>query len=359
MTEVGHFDREQVIAALAEVPFEGARARYGVRAYRIEYRTVGVRGEPSTASALVALPVQRRGRADTVVWTHGTRVGRADVASVSGDNVDRPAALLFATAGFATVAPDYLGLGTGPGAHPYAHVASEVTASMDALSAGRELARRQRQALSADVLVSGFSQGGPAAMAVGRSVSETAGLRLRALAPISGVYDIIGTELPALFDGRVVPVIGAFYLAYWTLSSNATYGLYDSTAEVFRPPFDRTLPPLFDGLQDEAQIFPALPASAEELVTPEYRARLLHPEGALRRAVSENSTTCQWRPRVPVRLYAAPSDVEVPIANTERCAAQLRARGAAPEVVTLGDVEHLETPVVALPDVVDWFQHQG
>ncbi|MEN3359311.1 MAG: hypothetical protein V7637_3293 [Mycobacteriales bacterium] len=36
--------------------------------------------------------------------------------SVSDDNLDRSTAVLFATTGFVTVAPDYLGLGTGPGA---------------------------------------------------------------------------------------------------------------------------------------------------------------------------------------------------------------------------------------------------
>lgn len=106
---VADHDRAAVAKILADVPFAGARTTYGVRAYRIEYRTVSAHGRPTTASALVALPDGRRGPADTVVWEHGTRVGRADVASVSDtDNLDRPVALLFATAGFLTVAPDYL-----------------------------------------------------------------------------------------------------------------------------------------------------------------------------------------------------------------------------------------------------------
>lgn len=358
VTTLADLGREQVASTLADVRFENARSRYGVRTYRIEYRTVDVHGGSTTASALVALPVHRPGRAATVAWEHGTRVGRDDVGSMSSDNLDRPAALLFATAGFVTVAPDYLGLGTGPGAHPYVHARTEASASMDAVLAGRSLASREGQRLSNDVLISGFSQGGHAAMALGQAMEHASGLRLRALAPISGPYDLAGTEIPALFDGRVDPLIGTFYLTYWTLSNNTIYGLYRSASEVFRAPYDRSLPSLFDSNHDELTIIQALPQSPEQLVTQQYAARLRNPDGALLRAIQENTTTCQWRPRAPVRLYTATGDREVPIGNAEQCATQLRSFGTDPTLVNLGNVDHMRSPVIALPDVVDWFLHQ-
>ncbi|WP_203718678.1 alpha/beta hydrolase family protein [Asanoa siamensis] len=280
------------------------------------------------------------------------------MASVSGtDRLDRPAALLFATAGYLTVAPDYLGLGTGPGRHPYVHTETEASASVDAIRAAHRFAARSGQRLTGEVMVSGFSQGGHAAMALGQAMGQEPTLRLRALAPISGPYDLSGTEIPALFDGRVDPMIGAFYLAYWTLSSDRLYGLFDTPSQVFRAPYDRTLPPLFDGAHSEPEIIPALPASPDLLVTPEYRARLLRPDDALRRAMDENSATCQWRPRVPVRLYASSADREVPVDNTRKCATELRLRGAKVTVTDLGDVGHMTSPIIALPGIVDWFRH--
>jgi hypothetical protein len=359
VTPVASLDRAELAAVFRDTQLNVPEPRYAVKAYRIEYRTIDVHAAPTTASALVALPVHRPGRADTVAWEHGTRVGRADVASVSSDNLDRPASLLFAGNGFVTVAPDYLGLGTGPGSHPYTNTATERSASLDALHAGRHLALLRGQALSSDVLISGFSQGGHAAMALGPAVEHTRGLRLKALAPISGPYNLAGTELPALFDGRVDPYIGPFYLAYWTLSSNSIYGLYGSASEVFQPPYDRTLPALFDGSHDESAIIATLPATADQLITAQYAARLRHPEGALRQAIQENDKTCQWRPRVPVRLYAATGDRQVPIGNSEQCVRDLRAAGADPTLVNLGDVDHMDSPVAALPDVVTWFLRQG
>ena len=326
------------------------------RAYRIEYRTLDVRNRPTIASALIALPADPRGIADTVVWEHGTRASRADVASVSADNLDRPAAVLFATSGYLTVAPDYLGLGTGPGPHPYLHTATEARASLDAVRAAHELVGRWGRRLSGDVLVSGFSQGGHAAMALGAVLPQAPGLRLRALAPISGPFDLAGTEIPGLFDGRIDPLIGNFYITYFTLTSNRTYGLFRSPAEVFNAPYDKTLPPLFDGAHDETQIVPMLPATLTELLTPAYIARLHHPDGALRRAINENDQTCRWAPRVPVRLYAASGDREVPIGNTRHCLAQLEARGAGATMIDLGDVEHLTTPIIALPEILRWFR---
>ncbi|MFC5832793.1 hypothetical protein [Nonomuraea insulae] len=46
-------------------------------------------------------------------------------------STDRAAALLFAGAGHAVSAPDYLGLGTGPGHHTYADPLKELLTALD------------------------------------------------------------------------------------------------------------------------------------------------------------------------------------------------------------------------------------
>src|SRR5690606_2948145 len=78
-----------------------------------------------------------------------------------------PVAALFASAGFAYAAPDYLGLGDGDGDHPYLHAHSEATASLDLLRAMREFADRRGIELAPDLYATGFSQGGQATMALG------------------------------------------------------------------------------------------------------------------------------------------------------------------------------------------------
>ena len=55
------------------------------------------------------------------------------------ESSDRAAAFPLAAAGYATTAPDYIGLGAGEGVHPYDDIPSEVSASVDALRASRNV----------------------------------------------------------------------------------------------------------------------------------------------------------------------------------------------------------------------------
>lgn len=71
---------------------------------------------------------------------------------------------------------------------------------------------------------------------------------------------------------------GTAYLAYWTVSWNRLYDLYDDPAEAFQNP---TIDGLFDGNTPNDQIFPKLPATVQELFTPAPTRRPRQP-GRLR-----------------------------------------------------------------------------
>ena len=137
------FDVDQVIDQLERLGLDSSHARYGVRPVQVVYETIDPFGQPTTASGLIVLPDgAQTGGSDLrlVTWLHGTTVFKGEVASVSAESPDRLIAFAFATAGYAVVAPDYLGLGLGPGTHPYDDVPSTVTASLDAMRATHTLA---------------------------------------------------------------------------------------------------------------------------------------------------------------------------------------------------------------------------
>ncbi|MEC3982292.1 alpha/beta hydrolase family protein [Amycolatopsis sp. H20-H5] len=362
-TPVQALDAEQLKLLLRGTAFGAEPVRFGVDAYRVTYRTVDVHGRATTASGLIVLPRNGNSPLRLVSYAHGTRSGRAGVASVDPSNMDRGAALLIASAGYAAVAPDYLGLGSGPGFHPYFDSATEATASVDLLRAARKVAARQQRTLDPRVLVTGFSQGGQAAMALGRALQSGTDrwLRLGALAPISGPYDAEHAEIPgALVTGEVAPDVAAFYLAYWTVSGNRLHHLYDEPSEVFRAPYDKTVEALFDGSHSEEQIFPALPGTPQELFTDSYRERLLHPSGAVLEALRASDDTCSnWRPAVPVHLFAASGDTQVNLANTVNCQRDLREHGVRAQVTDLGRIEHFDTLFTGLPRVLDWFSRRS
>jgi len=215
---------------------------YGVDGYRVLYRTIAVDGSPATASGLIVLPRRAAPTLRVVEFEHGTMVSRRDAPSVNPQSDGQLAGLVAASAGFAAVAPDYLGLGAGPGFHPFMHAASEASASLDMLRASLAIAARHGHHLDPQVFLTGFSQGGPAAMALGQALQHGADPRLRlgALAPVSGTYDIAHAEIPAMFSGQIAPTSATLYLPYWLLAWNRIYHLYQRPAQVFRAPYDRT-----------------------------------------------------------------------------------------------------------------------
>ncbi|GLY02672.1 MULTISPECIES: lipase family protein [Actinoplanes] len=337
---VAAMDTAQVKQYLTAFGLDTAAVRYGVDAKRILYRTVDPDGEPIEASALVVLPRSGDRAPRQVTWLHGTTAYRGSVASVADGN-DRAAALFFATAGFLTTAPDYLGLGAGPGFHPYAHTPSTVTAAVDALRAARQLAVRSGLRPDPRVGVTGHSQGGLAAMALGAELQRRGDLG--GLAPIAGPMRPSVLVADAL-DGRIAN--GVAYLAYWTVAWNRLYHWYDAPAEVFRDP---SVPELFDGEHPHEEIFVNLPGTVGELFTPAWLERLRQPVPELLAA----DRYCDWRPGVPVTLYAASGDRDVPIANSAWCRDRL---GGAARLIDLGpETDHAETPRLALPRILATF----
>ncbi|HEY1540146.1 MAG TPA: hypothetical protein VGF63_12165 [Solirubrobacteraceae bacterium] len=355
-TRVAELSTHDVDRVLRAFQISDSGVRFGVDGYRLRYATIGVDGRPTTASALVVLPRGAHGARPVVAYEHGTTVRRSDAPSTAADSDARDVALLFGSAGYATVAPDYLGLGTGPGHHPYLDAATETSASIDALRAARAFALRhgRGRGLEDRVLATGFSQGGQAAMALGHALQDAADphLRLAGLAPFSGPYDLEGAELPAIVSGQLDPALSGYNLSYALTSWQRRYHLYGAASDVWRY---RRIPRLFDGEHPDTAILAALPQRLDDLFTPAYLAQLRAPSGALLAALRAGDGTCDWKPAVPARLYAARGDDAVAFANGEHCRADLRAAGADVALVDVGDVDHFTSERLAAPRVLRFF----
>jgi hypothetical protein len=192
------------------------------------------------------------------------------------------------------------------------------------------------------VLVTGFSQGGKVAMLVGKALQgrEIPGVRLAALAPISGPYDLLHSEIPAIFDGRLSQPEATYYITYLLTAWNRIYHLYDKPSEAFRKPYDTTLVPLYDGNHVDEEIFAQLPATPEQLLTPKFLELLKHPTGRFADALLVNDNSCTgWKPTVPTRIFASHGDEVVSIQNAYSC---LRHQPNA-SLVDLGNLQHLDS----------------
>lgn len=355
---------EQVRAWLASEDFDTASVRYGVDTYRLVYRTFDTRGRATTASGLVVLPRNRDRRLATVSYTHGTTSYKPDAPSTADDVWGPGPAVTYAAAGFAAVAPDYLGLGLGPGIHPWKDVPSETSASLDMLRAARHFAPRTGRVLDGRVFVTGFSQGASSALGLARTLQGGADphFRVRALAPISGAYDFRGAELPSLLAGDIAPKMAVAYTSYLLTSWNRVHGgIYGSPSELFREPYAERVEKYFDGTTPGHVMLDGLPDTLDALLTPRGFALLEHPSGTFAEALRVDAEVCTaWTPRIPVRLYKMAGDEQAGTANTDHCAAGFRERGVTVPVVEVGErlyggSRHLGSNLEGTARIVRWF----
>ena len=166
----------------------------GAKGYRILYGTARTNGTIVPASALVLVPetstTQPR---DMIAWAHGTTGIVAGCAPSLFEEPfhGMPALPEAIAAGWAVVAPDYVGLGT-PGGHAYLVGEEAANAVADALRAARAI---QGVSLSTRYLTWGHSQGGNTALWMGMRgaalAPELSQLGVAALAPVSDLKGLM------------------------------------------------------------------------------------------------------------------------------------------------------------------------
>ncbi|MGY5006780.1 lipase [Streptomyces sp. 900105755] len=321
---------------------------YGLDTFRTVYRTVDPHGRPTTASGLLALPRSGERRLRAVSFTHGTELFKGDVASVSAEVWDQAPALTYASAGFAAVLPDHLGMGLGPGPQAWMDVPSETTAALDMLRASRTVATRQGRELRRGVLATGFSQGASAALGLARSLQEGADhwFRIRAIAPVSGAYAFRDAALPALLAGRTDPKASVICTALFLVAFNRLHHLYDTPARAFRAPYDRTIEGLLDGTHTGQEVVAGTPDSLDALLTARGRAMPAHPPDGWRRpcgprtacaptgcrGLRSGSTTPRGTSRPSTRTRPTATPPCAPTASTPRWSTSAPRTTAAPAI---------------------------
>lgn len=171
----------------------------GVDVQRIQYTTVGGKGEATQASAAVMVPTGSdascTGARPVVLFAHGTAVEKRYNLAALGDTTNpasAEASLIasqFAAKGFIVVAPNYAGYDSSTLTyHPFLVADQQSKDMMDALAAAR-LALPQMAVPVSDngkLFITGISQGGHVAMATHKAM-RALGMNVTASAPIEPV----------------------------------------------------------------------------------------------------------------------------------------------------------------------------
>ena len=205
----------------------GLSLTYSVDTYKIVYETTDVDGSATVASGAFCIPVSPECQGFPIaVYEHGTSLRKVDVPSE--DIQETYIGRIFAAGGYQVVMPDYLGMGESPGLHPYCHGESEATATLDMIRAVREAQFLGEipgmEPDNGELFLTGYSQGGHAAMATHKHIEENNLLEefnVIASAPCSGPYEITGamadTILAASYSnpGYIVYIMASYQRGIW------------------------------------------------------------------------------------------------------------------------------------------------
>lgn len=315
--------------------------RCDVRLIDLTYATLGVHGEPATASAMLLLPEGKScaGPYPLLGWARGTDTQRnSEQAQSLLKSGDSPLLAFFAAQGYAVVATDYLGLGRSDYKfHPYLHADSEASAIIDALRAARRLSGELKAPLSGRVMLAGYSQGGHAAMAAQRAIERDNAdeFNLVASAPMSGPYSLSQTFLGSWsgITAAGTNTLAPYLLAYTLAGMQGVYGnIYGNPQEVFRQPWAAQLKTGFPGQRNIFEMLDkqALPpvAQLDQLRQPAFtQAFVDDPQMPFRRALARNDLL-DWTPRTPTVLCGSRRDGVVAFANSQAAEAAFSSRGA-------------------------------
>jgi pimeloyl-ACP methyl ester carboxylesterase len=353
---VATLTKQQIDAGSAAIrPLTGA-ARCDVTVRKVVHTTSGPDGGTGySAVAAVLVPVASdtcAGPFPMVAYKPGTSVEKA--RSLANPTSSETALLtaFFAAQGYVVVATDYLGFSDSSFAyHPYLHAESQAATTVDAIRAARFVLERQRVPSSGKLFLTGYSQGGHAAMATHRAIEAdpSLGLTVTAAGPMSGPYNLTGSFTAGLGFLPTGTGGSSVFTPYVVTTYQKVYrNIYSTPSDYFQAPYASGIESLLPGASSFEQLYATgkLPVNLGDLLTPRAIADVGDPTSGLGRALAAN-TLLGWTPKAPVMLCAGAKDPVVLYAvNTAVSAADLRGRGASVVEVDVEQVPEL-APVLA------------
>lgn len=333
-------------------------AQYGVGAqtdldhYKMEYTTTDINGVLDTASGLVSIPVSRDYVYPLLFNMHGTVDGPADVPSNLAGGYE--IGMIIASYQFICLSPDFLGLGSSRGLHPYVHADTEASASLDMMYAFNEMAEELGVHQNNQIFITGYSQGGHAGMALHRELETNLSneFTVTAASHMSGPYSI--SDKMVNFTLGDDDYLFVAYLASVALTMKNAYPvlLQDfELTDIFKPVY---LDPINRYANGEIGLFLlnteliGLLSSTVGSVTPKdmlidgIEASLKNdPSHPLSIALADNDVY-DWAPQAPTRLMYCGADDQVTFENALLAEEVMKANGAA-EVIAINqgaDLNH-------------------
>ena len=302
----------------AGVPDAEDFVAYDVDVHTVVYNTRDLEGNPIQASGAILVP-QGIDNPGLLSVQHATIFSNSEAPSVDiGISVTARKAI-FASAGYITFLPDYLGYGvTEELLHPYQVESSLAETSRDLILAGLEfIENRNLTNTNQPVNLIGYSEGAYASLALAKLIEESLPIAdIGLLSMGAPIFDISATMDEIIQNPDVTRECVPCY-AYFLYTYHQLYDFSRPLSDYFNAPYAQEITGgLFNGEQTSQEVSNSLPETVSELFTDGFIQRYLDGEETeLEQAVAENDLF--YIPDAAVLLVHGDVDTVAPLFNSD------------------------------------------
>ncbi len=328
---------------------------YGYKAYKIPYTTTDEEGNSVAVSGLMVVPtgvpgVMNAAGFSLVSDSHGTIFADREAPTViaSGSNSpDGSSVILTSLFAFVTLQADYIGFGdSNDHYHPFILKRSLANATIDFIDAAKEFAANNAINLNGQLFLTGYSEGGYAAMAALKKIEQEGQLQVTMAAPMAGPYAVEAMAMGVLSQS-IIPVPS--FMANIAYAYTNAYD--EDIASVVNEPYASKLEDLFDGSKTRSEIDPELTTvttGPDGLFNPTFvNDFFANPESCCRISFRDNDVHT-WVPETAVRLLHCLGDDVIPYAISELTEGTMLKMGATNVALVPVEVAVTQDPATAL-----------
>lgn len=328
---------------------------YDVDYFKFVYNTT-FNGKTIQASGTLCIPKNMPSAPGLLSAQHGTMFADADAPS--NFPLTFTGFELFASTGFVTVIPDYIGFGVSKDIiHPYYDMQSSGQAVVDMIKAAKYYLKTQNKTISDKLFLIGYSEGGYVTMAAQREIETNAshGLTVTAAAEGAGGYDVTGM-LAKVATATTYP--DPSFFALFMQNYNSLYAFNRPLTDFFKEPYASKINQLLDGSKNGDAINTQLSTSLSALFNSTFFANLANPaaETAFKAKVAANSFP-NWFPKSSTRLYHGTADENVYVETSQTTAARFTAAGSTKlTLIPIPGGTHATSILPMMGDALPWFK---
>lgn len=339
---------------------------FGIKGYRMVYKTHDAKGKEIEVSGLVTIPVpsqvildglagQKKSYSMSIVSDqHGTIFPDSEAPTTEVIMTHKPSnigVLFSAVAGFVTIQPDYIGYGQSKNVpHPYFIEDASSQPVVDMIKATLQFGTDNQLPLNGQVYLTGYSEGGYVTLAAAKKIeADEKDITLAGVAPMSGPYDLNLTGMGVLSSPTMErpDFIGGIINSY---ANRYDYNL----TNILNTPYDTTLPTLYDAAdltKTKEYIQGELTTDIAAFFKPTFRGDFLsNPNNALRVDFVNNSVD-DYKPTSPTQLYYCSGDTII----NPLLAKSASAKMGVPAIDVSDALDHVPCAQPAYGAVAAWF----